>query len=383
MRNLSIVSALFIFIFSPNLLAHRGSTDEHNYLSDPARIDEALEHLELEDPAQDKNLCEKVFNCLEDKQKGLRDFVENMAIVTKYMSDLLEDQDLRRDQVKLRELLNECRNLTTEESVKQLVAKIENTHWIHGSEDCNVNTDPEIQVEKMGLGLSIMRQNKCLTSEAPFLYILESEDKVMLIDTGDIREGTELYEQVKKIAGDREIVVTHTHAHGDHVQGDKLFKDKENCTLHKASATNHAELYNIDDWPNGIGEFDMGDRKLKIIPVPGHEGSSIAIYDPKSKMMMTGDIMYPGRLYISNYPEFLSSLDRLKKFSEENEVAGYLGGHVEMSREPGEDIGFGSYAPNERSLVLKNSDLDELYEAAYKNSKDRDRVTLDQFIIYP
>jgi hypothetical protein len=94
MRNLSIVSALFIFIFSPNLLAHRGSTDEHNYLSDPARIDEALEHLELEDPAQDKNLCEKVFNCLEDKQKGLRDFVENMAIVTKYMSDLLEDQDL-------------------------------------------------------------------------------------------------------------------------------------------------------------------------------------------------------------------------------------------------------------------------------------------------
>jgi hydroxyacylglutathione hydrolase len=100
-------------------------------------------------------------------------------------------------------------------------------------------------------------------------------------------------------------------------------------------------------------------------------------------MMMTGDIMYPGRLYINNYPEFLSSLDRLKKFSEENEVAAYLGGHVEMSNEPGEDIGFGGYAPNERNLVLQNSDLDELYDAAYKNSKDRDRVDLDQFIIYP
>jgi hydroxyacylglutathione hydrolase len=114
------------------------------------------------------------------------------------------------------------------------------------------------KLKKWGWVLSIMRQNKCLNSEAPFLYILESEDKVMLIDTGDIREGTELYDQVKKIAGEREIVVTHTHAHGDHVQGDRLFKDKENCTLHKASATNHAQLYNIEDWPNGIGEFDMG-----------------------------------------------------------------------------------------------------------------------------
>jgi len=383
MKSLRSISAIFLFLFSNSLYSHRGESDEHQYLSDPARIDEALEHLELDDPAKNNDLCNQVVSCLTKKQKDLGEFVENMSIVTNYISMLTEDQELKYNQDKLKELLNECRNLTTEQEIDELVTKIENTHWIHGSEDCDVNTDPEIQVERVGLGMSILRQNKCLTAEAPFLYIIESEDKVMLVDTGDISQGTELYDQVKKIAGDREIIATHTHAHGDHVQGDYLFKDKEGCTLHKAGIGSNKEMFGIDDWPNEIGEFDMGDRKLKIIPVPGHEGSSIAIYDPKSKTMLTGDIMYPGRLYISNYPEFLSSLDRMKKFSEENEVAAYLGGHVEMSNEPGEDIGFGNFAPNETSLVLKNSDLDNLYEAAYKNAKERDRVKLDKFIISP
>lgn len=373
---------LFIFL-TQSVLAHRGEGDEHEYLSDPARIDEALEHLELNDPSRISTVCEDVANCLLEKQASMNELANQMSVVTEYITRLMEDNELKQNQDKLKELLRQCRNISTEDEVAELVAKIDNTHWIHGSENCDVNGDPEIQVERMGLGLSIMRQNKCLTSEAPFLYILESEDKVMLIDTGDIYEGSELYDQVRAIAGDREIVVTHTHNHGDHTAGDGSFRGKENCTLHEAGIESNQEMFGIEDWPNEIGSFDMGDRELQIIPVPGHEGSSIAIYDPKSKMMLTGDIMYPGRLYISNYPEFLSSLDRLKKFTEDNEVAAYLGGHVEMSNEPGEDIDFGSYAPNERSLILRNSDLDELYDAAYKNSKERDMVTLDQFIIYP
>lgn len=383
MRYLLELSVLLTIILTPYSHAHRGEDGEHEYLSDPARIDEALEHLELEDPLSDPGVCQDLVDCLIEKQENLGELTEQMTKVTEFIAKLTEDEELKRDNERLRQMLSECRDITTDREVSELVAKIENTHWIHGSEDCRDNTDPEMQVESMGMGLTIIRQNKCETAEAPFLYVLESEDKVMLIDTGDIYGDSLLYKQIREIAGDREIVVTHTHDHGDHTAGDGSFRGKENCTLHEAGIQSNKEMFGIDDWPNEIGSFDMGDRELQIIPVPGHEGSSIAIYDPKSKVMMTGDIVYPGRLYISDYPEFLSSLDRLKKFSEENEVAAYLGGHVEMSRNPGEDIDFGSYAPNERALNLRNSDLDQLYEAAYENSKARDYKVLDQFIIYP
>tara|TARA_B100001971_G_scaffold37960_1_gene32997 strand:- start:40017 stop:41168 length:1152 start_codon:yes stop_codon:yes gene_type:complete len=383
MRDLTKLSVLFILFFTQNSFGHRGENDGHERLSDPVRIDQALEELELNNRVKENTLCEDVANCLLEKQAAMTELATQMSVVTEYISRLMEDEELKQNQDRLKELLQQCRDISTEDQVAELVAKIDNTHWIHGSEDCNVNADPEIQVERIGMGLSIMRQNKCLTAEAPFLYILESEDKVVLIDTGDIYEGSELYNQVQAIAGDREIVVTHTHAHGDHTGGDNSFSKKENCQLHSTGIENNKEMFGIENWPDDIGTFDMGDRELQIIPVPGHERSSIAIYDPQSKVMLTGDIMYPGRLYINNYPDFLSSLDRLKEFSEENEVSAYLGGHVEMSNEPGEDIGFGNYAPNERSLVLRNSDLDQLYDAAYKNSDSRDNVTLDQFIIYP
>lgn len=383
MRYLLELSVFFIFILIPNSYAHRGTSDEHQMLSDPARIDEALEHLELESPNENQGVCRDLVGCLTQKQASLGELSEQMTLITSFMAQLSQDEELRRNTERMKEMLSECRNLTTDQQLAELVTKIDNTHWIHGSEDCSENEDPEMQVERMGMGLSIIRQNKCMTTEAPFLYILESEDKIMLVDTGDIDEGSALYEQVRAIAGDREIVVTHTHAHADHTAGDDAFRGKENCTLHEASVESNQEMFGIEDWPKEIGSFDMGDRELQIIPVPGHEGSSIAIYDPKSKTMLTGDIMYPGRLYINNYPEFLSSLDRMKKFSEENEVSAYLGGHVEMSTTPGQDIKWGNHAPNERSLVLRNSDLDELYEAAYENSKKRDYVALDQFIIYP
>ena len=58
--------------------------------------------------------------------------------------------------------------------------------WIHGSSDCADNLDPAIDVYAHDKTTYILRQNKCLTFEAPFIYVLVGENKILILDTGAI-----------------------------------------------------------------------------------------------------------------------------------------------------------------------------------------------------
>ena len=42
--------------------------------------------------------------------------------------------------------------------------------------------------------------------------------------------------------------------------------------------------------------------------------ASIAVYDPASGFLLTGDTVLPGRLYAFDFPEFVASLDLLVDF---------------------------------------------------------------------
>jgi hypothetical protein len=44
--------------------------------------------------------------------------------------------------------------------------------WMHGQADCSKSTDPELQVLQYNANTYIMRQDKCRTFEAPFVYVL-------------------------------------------------------------------------------------------------------------------------------------------------------------------------------------------------------------------
>ena len=43
--------------------------------------------------------------------------------------------------------------------------------WIRGSNPCSQNTDPGLQVVQYDRTTFIIRQNKCVHYEAPFLYL--------------------------------------------------------------------------------------------------------------------------------------------------------------------------------------------------------------------
>src|SRR5689334_653736 len=56
--------------------------------------------------------------------------------------------------------------------------------WMHGSADCSQDTDPEVQVHRYNATTFIIRQNKCKTFEAPFVYLLVGTQSALSFDTG-------------------------------------------------------------------------------------------------------------------------------------------------------------------------------------------------------
>src|SRR5262249_11218612 len=121
------------------------------------------------------------------------------------------------------------------------------------------------------------------------------------------------------------LIVAHSHAHGDHVAGDAGFKNLDNITMVPLTAEGTREFYRIDRWPEGTGQIDLGERVLDVIPIPGHDTLSIALYDRQTGVLLTGDSLYPGRLYVRDFPEFVRSTSRLVEFTRGKIVAHILG----------------------------------------------------------
>lgn len=266
-------------------------------------------------------------------------------------------------------------------------------HWIYGSENCENNVDPAIQIVKYNSTTWILRQNKCTNYEAPFMFLFFGKNKALLMDTGATEEAHifPLYKTVKQIIGDWsekhgevELIVAHTHKHGDHYAGDGQFKGKPNTTVIGLEVEDVQESFKITNWPEEIVDYDLGNRVLKIIPIPGHEASSIAVYDTSTKILLTGDTFYPGRLYVRDWNAFKMSIERLVKFTDNNEIATILGNHIEMTQTPGVDYPIGTvYQPNESKLPLSVPILKELSSALTRLGDTPTKEIHDSFIIYP
>lgn len=272
----------------------------------------------------------------------------------------------------------------------QLIA---NKKWIHGAPDCEAPgaREPKFDLLEVNPGYFIIRQNKCITSEAPFMYLMIGETGAFLHDTGDSRDAADfpLRELIDGILAKKEqevgrpihLTVGHGHAHGDHVQGDHFFQDRPNTTVVGHDPVSVARAYGVSDWPNGVGSIDLGGRKLSVIPIPGHEASSAAFYDHSTGDLLTGDSLYPGNIFLSSneWGTFRSSVARLKTFTDANPVRNILGSHVEMSSTPGKDYTYGStYQPHEHPLPLSQRHLDELHQVMQgeASSVRRDSFTI-------
>lgn len=268
---------------------------------------------------------------------------------------------------------------------------LEKQPWIHGSLNCNQNKEPGLQVLKYNETTYILRQNKCLNYEAPFLYLFIGSNKAFLLDTGADApdQSFPLYESLKKILTDKNgkmlpLLVVHSHGHGDHYAGDDQFRNKPGVQLVPPTKKAIVDFFHMKNWPNDEVHVALGQRDLIVIPIPGHDEMSIAVYDSQTQWLLTGDTVYPGRLYVRDVEAFCASVTRMKNFSKMHLVKYLMGNHIEMTRTKGVDYPMGTiYQPEEHPLPLGLGVLEELSTACERIRHKFVREIHDDFIIVP
>lgn len=271
---------------------------------------------------------------------------------------------------------------------------LESVRWIHGSENCAQNSDQPIQIVQYNDDTWVLRQNKCINYEAPFIFLIIGDEKGLLMDTGATSnpDSFPLYKTVREIIHQWEkenkkklnLIVAHTHSHGDHWAGDAQFKNKPNTSIVGLTPTDVQDYFKLTDWPNKTSLFDLGNRQIEIIPIPGHDATSIALYDQQTQLLLTGDTFYPGRLYVRDWMAFKNSIQRLTDFSSTHQIKYLIGNHIEMSRTQGKDYPTGStWQPDEHSLPLKIADLQKLNVALEQSGDQPKRMVFDDYIVYP
>jgi hydroxyacylglutathione hydrolase len=125
---------------------------------------------------------------------------------------------------------------------------------------------------------------------------------------------------------------------------------------------------------------------VDVIPIPGHNDASIALYDRLTGNLLTGDSLYPGRLSLSeaDLPAFTASAQRLADFVSDHAIAHVLGTHIEQTRTPYLDYPRGTtYQPEEHSLDLTRGHVLELNDAFLKMHGKLQKVALPDFTVVP
>jgi glyoxylase-like metal-dependent hydrolase (beta-lactamase superfamily II) len=255
--------------------------------------------------------------------------------------------------------------------------------WYVPQSDCG--TAHDYRIHAYNATFFILRQSGCTHYEKPFVYLLFGTQQALLFDTG--ASGAHIERAIDRLMNDKPgmpLVVIHSHGHGDHTFGDTALRLRPNTTVVSATVTAVTQFFGIANWPTGTAQYDLGNRVVDIVPIPGHETAHIALYDRRTGILLTGDTLYPGRLYISDQTAYRASVDRLVAFTQPLQIAHVFGGHIEQSKWPFLDYPIGTqFQPEEHVLELGRAHLLELWDNLHQMTGSIQRKALRDFTIFP
>jgi hydroxyacylglutathione hydrolase len=270
--------------------------------------------------------------------------------------------------------------------------------WMTGGPNCL--TVPDWQVHEYNEDFYILRESGCINAEKPFLYLIFGDKKALLEDTGVaystpdhavIPTAPVIMDLMAKWAKRKNhapvsLIVVHSHSHGDHTAADGQFEAMPEVQFVAAAPAEIQKAAGIAKWPTDIGQIDLGNRIIDVIPIPGHDVASIALYDRWTGNLMTGDSLYPGRLYVQDdqIPTYAASAKRLVDFVKAHPVGHVLGTHIEQGSQPYFDYPRGTtYQPSEHVLELSRAHVFELNEAFLKMNGKPVKMVYPDFAVVP
>jgi glyoxylase-like metal-dependent hydrolase (beta-lactamase superfamily II) len=192
-------------------------------------------------------------------------------------------------------------------------------------------------------------------------YLVVGTTRALLIDTGNGLN--DLPVAIEEIT-DLPVVVVNTHGHFDHTHGnhyfDEVYLSVRDDEVYRQYNTPEVvrDLYASVSGPirwltkyekeailalpvkdetlplPDEGYFDLGDRKIEIVNIPGHTPGSIGLIDRKEGALFAGDMMTMGSVLMqlregTDMSVFRDSLRTLEGLAEEGAFSVIYGGHAE------------------------------------------------------
>jgi len=147
------------------------------------------------------------------------------------------------------------------------------------------------------------------------ITVVLGRHKIGLVDTGFERTPVDnLFPFLRELGRSPEEIdfVVNTHRDGDHVQGNKVIKEKTKAKI--AIHELDAEAVEVVDIKLKNGDYvELGDRKFGVIHTPGHTPGSICLYQKENQLLIVGDSLVGDRVNLIRMDKdtYINSIKRL------------------------------------------------------------------------
>lgn len=145
-------------------------------------------------------------------------------------------------------------------------------------------------------------------------FLFCGSERAALIDTGmNTKDARSIAEGLTSLP----TVLVNTHADMDHIAGNGDF---DACYMSAAEEENYRESGGGTKLiPVKEGDvIDLGGRTLRIIDIPGHTPGSIAILDEQNRVLISGDTVQDGHIFMfgkyRDLKQYIESLKHLQEF---------------------------------------------------------------------
>ena len=152
-------------------------------------------------------------------------------------------------------------------------------------------------------------------------FLLTGHERALLVDSG------RNVHTARDIAGgltNLPISLLNTHADGDHIGSNAQF---ESFFMHPDEESNYRRSDRGGEiLPIREGDvIDLGGRELEVIHLPGHTPGSIALLDRTARVLISGDPIQDGRIFMfghfRNLRTYIRSLEHLQNWRDSfNEI---------------------------------------------------------------
>ena len=127
-------------------------------------------------------------------------------------------------------------------------------------------------------------------------FLFTGSEKALVGDTTNVI--CDLMEEARKLTA-LPVMLVNTHADGDHIAANRFF---EAAYMHPSEYAYYERMKNEEDpaaFPLQDGEIiDLGGRQFEVVLAPGHTFGSIALIDLTNRILVSGDSISEGPVFM-------------------------------------------------------------------------------------